>query len=324
MKHTILQSLFASRIKRFISFKNELGYSYYESKQILFVFDEFCREHFPEKDKLDQELGLAWLERRETEGAAAHRNRVMVIREFAKYLNSIGETAYLIPIFMTRKASRYVPHIFSQNELTAFFNSADHFAPHDKSPLRHLVIPVFYRLLYCCGLRPAEARLLRRENVNLLDGVIQIVESKGHRDRLVVVSDDLLQLLRKYAEKSIKIYPESPFLFPRHDGNGAYTKVWTQEMFWRCFEMAGITSFEGPKPRVYDFRHTFASHCIVRWIREGRNVDAMLPYLSAYMGHASLEDTMYYIHLVPEFYQSMSMIDLPSYEALLPEVPYEN
>ncbi len=67
--------------------------------------------------------------------------------------------------------------------------------------------------------------MLRRENVNLLDGVIQIMESKGHKDRLVVVSDNLLQLLQKYAEKSIKIYSESPFLFPRHDGNGAYTKV---------------------------------------------------------------------------------------------------
>ena len=50
--------------------------------------------------------------------------------------------------------------------------------------------------------------------------------------------------------------------------------------------MAGITEFEGPKPRVYDFRHTFATECICRWMREGRDIDAMLPFLSAYMGHA--------------------------------------
>ena len=42
--------------------------------------------------------------------------------------------------------------------------------------------------------------------------------------------------------------------------------------------MAGITAFEGPKPRVYDFRHTFATECICRWMREGRDIDAMLPF----------------------------------------------
>ena len=57
--------------------------------------------------------------------------------------------------------------------------------------------------------------------------------------------------------------------------------------------MAGITEFEGPKPRVYDFRHTFATECICRWMREGRDIDAMLPFLSAYMGHARFEDTVY-------------------------------
>lgn len=58
--------------------------------------------------------------------------------------------------------------------------------------------------------------------------------------------------------------------------------------------MAGITAFEGPKPRVYDFRHTFATECICRWMREGRDIDAMLPFLSAYMGHARYEDTLFH------------------------------
>ena len=82
------------------------------------------------------------------------------------------------------------------------------------------------------------------------------------------------------------------------DGEGPYTKRWTEEMFWRCFSMAGITAFEGPKPRVYDFRHTFATECICRWMREGRDIDAMLPFLSAYMGHARYEDTLYYVHIL--------------------------
>lgn len=46
----------------------------------------------------------------------------------------------------------------------------------------------------------------------------------------------------------------------------------------------------------------------------------MLPYLSAYMGHAQLSDTYYYIHLVPGLMEEMSGIAFSSAEALLPEV----
>lgn len=94
---------------------------------------------------------------------------------------------------MTSKGPRYVPHIFNEAEIKAFFHGADSFRPHGKAPARHLVIPVFYRLLYCCGLRPAEARLLKKENVDWVRGAVYVVESKGHKDRVVAVADDLLQ-----------------------------------------------------------------------------------------------------------------------------------
>ncbi len=275
---------------------------------------------FPEKDSLDRELALAWLEKRDTENTAGHRNRIMVIREFAKYLRAVGTEAYMIPISMTSKGPRYVPHIFNEAEIKAFFHGADSFRPHEKAPARHLVIPVFYRLLYCCGLRPAEARLLKKENVDLVRGAVYVVESKGHKDRVVAVADDLLQIMRSYSTLISEIYPDSDYFFPRYDGEGPYTKRWTEEMFWRCFSMAGITAFEGPKPRVYDFRHTFATECICRWMREGRDIDAMLPFLSAYMGHARYEDTLYYVHMVPDFYERVGTVDRTAWEKLLPEV----
>lgn len=287
---------------------------------ILWKFDNFCAERFPEKDSLDRELALAWLEKRDTENTAGHRNRIMVIREFAKYLRAVGTEAYMIPISMTSKGPRYVPHIFNEAEIKAFFHGADSFRPHEKAPARHLVIPVFYRLLYCCGLRPAEARLLKKENVDLVRGAVYVVESKGHKDRVVAVADDLLQIMRSYSTLISEIYPDSDYFFPRYDGEGPYTKRWTEEMFWRCFSMAGITAFEGPKPRVYDFRHTFATECICRWMREGRDIDAMLPFLSAYMGHARYEDTLYYVHMVPDFYERVGTVDRTAWEKLLPEV----
>ena len=192
MTRPSLKSRFGEQIRAFVGYKNSLGFPYDESIRILGRFDDFCVERFPEKDCLDCELALAWLEKRDTENTAGHRNRIMVIREFAKYLRAVGTEAYMIPISMTSKGPGYVPHIFNEAEIKAFFHGADSFRPHGKAPARHLVIPVFYRLLYCCGLRPAEARLLKKENVDLVRGSVYVVESKGHKDRVVAVADEKL------------------------------------------------------------------------------------------------------------------------------------
>lgn len=38
----------------------------------------------------------------------------------------------------------------------------------------------------------------------------------------------------------------------------------------------------------------------MRWVDEERDVMTLMPYLSTYMGHVSLEETLYYVHLLPE------------------------
>ena len=50
----------------------------------------------------------------------------------------------------------------------------------------------------------------------------------------------------------------------------------------------------------------------------------MLPFLSAYMGHARFEDPAYYIHMIPDLYQRIRKIDVSAYERLLPEVYHED
>ena len=67
-----LKSSFAEQIRSFVDYKNSLGFPYDESCRILWKFDNFCAERFPEKDSLDRELALAWLEKRDTENTAGH------------------------------------------------------------------------------------------------------------------------------------------------------------------------------------------------------------------------------------------------------------
>jgi len=55
---------------------------------------------------------------------------------------------------------------------------------------------------------------------------------------------------------------------------------------------------------------------------QGTNVAAMLPYLSVYMGHATVESTYYYIHTSPDFMDTYAHITRQS-QSLLPEVGFE-
>ena len=58
----------------------------------------------------------------------------------------------------------------------------------------------------------------------------------------------------------------------------------------------------GQGPRVHDLRHTMAVNNVRRWFERGENVNALLPVLQTYLGHSSIGDTAYYLHLTAESY----------------------
>ncbi|MDR1247359.1 MAG: hypothetical protein LBK57_10100 [Clostridiales Family XIII bacterium] len=63
-----------------------------------------------------------------------------------------------------------------------------------------------------------------------------------------------------------------------------------------------------------------ASACLNNWLDEGKDLMAMLPYLRAYMGHGSLNETAYYIHILPENLMKSSAVDWNKFNAMFPEV----
>jgi integrase len=313
------KSRFAGRIADFVQQKRILGFPYDGSEAILEKFDRFCLARFPNETALTKDLCLAWAVRRETEGNNGFRNRVSPVREFAKFLIRTGETAYIVPPEFTRRGHRPLPYIYSEEEVAALLRVFDEMKPRKGFPVRHFVIPAIFRLLYCCGLRPAEARKLKVHDVDLNIGKIYIRESKGHKDRIVMLGSENVEYFRAYNENVSRKLPGREWFFP-NSSDELYTKVWLDKTFRTARANAGITGESTNPPRPYDLRHTFATHRLYLWMKEGRNLDSMLPYLSTYMGHAQLSDTYYYIHLVPGQLKAMSGLDFSKYESLLPEV----
>jgi integrase len=312
---------FAEHMDGFIKQKRALGYRYDEGAYICLRFEKFCKQHFPGTIALNKEVGLKWAERLENEKGTCQLNRISVIREFGKYMNSIGTPAYVIPPNIHRKSERPQPYIYSAEELSSLFRASDEFLYHSSTPIFHLVVSVMFRLIYCCGLRPVEARQLRVNDVDLKTGQIKILEAKRHKDRIVVMADDMLLLARKYHEQVSQRYPERSYFFHNRFSGGVYSNVHMSKTFKKLLNAAGIKKIAPKSPRAYDLRHTFATRRLYQWLREGEDIDACLAYLSEYMGHSNLSDTAYYIHLVPEFFPQMAELGFQTRAEILPEVP---
>lgn len=323
MKYTFNSKL-SSYIQGLIKQKHSVGYPYLESERILKNFDKFCMMNFPEEKSLTVEIGQHWAVIRSTESAVTFQNRMAPVRELARYMQRLDFDAYVIPIELGPKCIRgkkKSPHIFTDRELELFFAAVDSLEVNKRCTLRHLALPVIFRMLYCCGLRPQEARILETIDIDLNSGKIKIRESKGHKDRIVIMPPDLSEICRNYARLLQKTCPGSKYFFPSQlEHLNPYTDIGFAKLFRMCWNSAGIDTYGGGRPRPYSFRHTFATRRFYLWMKEGKDIEAMIPYLSSYMGHERFSDTAYYIHLVPEIFPHMSQMDFSSYEKLLPEV----
>jgi integrase/recombinase XerD len=316
-------SLIGSFIEDFIRLKQASGYPYNSSTRILHHFDIFVADKFPEEKTITREIGTAWIQSKPGEHPNGLLRRVTPVRQLGKYMNGIGHAAYIIPGHVPDKQVKYEAHIYTDVELKAFFNAVDHCPASPFSPTRKYVIPVIFRMLYCCGLRSSEARLLKKEDIDLQTGKITIRESKGWKARIVVISDDLLEVCREYDSIMKSMFPGRQVFFPNKDGNcfgQSILDCWFHEFWDRLPESRTVT---GNPARVHDFRHGYAVHRLNQWVREGRDINVLYPYLSEYMGHSSYAATDYYLSLVEEFYPEMEQRLSSINNDILPEVHYE-
>lgn len=147
-----------------------------------------------------------------------------------------------------------------------------------------------------CGLRPPEARRLRRREVHTDDAIVMIERSKRNKDRRVPIAPDLATMLARYDDVADRHRPDREFFFEHQPGQ-PYTHHWVTASFHRCRARAGDLA---PGSTPYSLRHNYATRTLTRWVEEGRDLNVWLPYLSAYMGHETYSSTAYYIHLLPE------------------------
>lgn len=318
----IFQSCYQNAMNGYSEFRKALGFSAEASLTYLRRFDRYCAGNEITSDSLTKEIVDAWLKDEQEKGYIDMCGRARIMRTFAKYLRGTGVSAYILPPYLYRDKRTFVPYVMSTNELAAFFDAADRLESwHCGDRFVSYVAPVIFRLLFTSGLRPQEACNLVDSDVNLDNAEILIRVNKRRKDRIVIVSDDMLRLLNEYVAHRTNIFVRTPYFFPRIDGR-MYTAQQLGAVCDRCWEMANpdLDPSLLPPLRPYDFRHTFASTVLQKWINEGIDLFTMLPYLRTYMGHEHFEDTAYYIHILPERLSASPGVNWDAIDAAAPEV----
>lgn len=298
---------FESRIndafEEMMKYRKFIGYATATYRSSVPPFIDFCIKNYSESECITSGMVDEWLSFHPyTNNSKAAF--ISLLREYTKYLNFLGYSDFIPDDDYIVKRTAFSPYLFTDDELAGLFHTIDSYTGKTcgKRYLPEVVLPIYSRLLYCCGLRPQEPPALRTEDVDLDTGDVYIRQSKRHKDRHIIMSEDMRVLCKRYDSVAGK----RQWFFQKWNGT-QYETSWYNQV-WRNLTAKSGISWRGT-PRPYDLRHAFASRNIIRWINAGKNVMELLPYLSAYMGHSELTSTLYYVHLLPENLRKSKGID---------------
>ena len=163
-----------------------------------------------------------------------------------------------------------LPNVLSKEEIKAILN-----APVN---VKHRTM---LSLIYACGLRRSELLNLKPVHIDSKRGLLIIKDSKGKKDRIVPISDKIIEILREY----YKMYKPQIWLFEGQKAGEQYSETSLQEVLKIAIKKAKIN-----KPvSLHWLRHSYATHLL----ESGTD----LRYIQELIGHKSSKTTEIYTHV---------------------------
>ena len=162
---------------------------------------------------------------------------------------------------------------------------------------KSLKLRLMLALGYGCGLRAGEVVRLRAGDIDGAQGIIRVVQSKGRKDRHVMLPDEVLDLLRQWWKERPTRYdagvpPLERLVFPGRKGGKPLTTRQLNRLFHEACQAAGIQK----RVTLHSLRHSFATHLL----DQGTNIRLI---------QAVLETTTY---CPPTAHRSADLLSIPS------------
>jgi integrase/recombinase XerD len=285
-----------------VAFRRTLGEKY-TSKEV--ILRSFCRAVGPQTSitHIDAEAVSAFLNGRGsvTSGWFNKYHALKGLFQFAIRRGHLTEAP--LPKVLPKHPPPFVPYIYTPGEIRQLLDAIPS-SQYCNALIAPQTLRVMVLLLYGAALRSSEVLALTVADVDLPNALLTVRESKFFKSRLVPVGQQLAGVLAEYAAWRAASYPgdepDRPFFLGRR---GALIQQYTLEnTFRRLTEHAGIRRTDGARyqPRLHDLRHSAAVHRLVRWYRQGANVQRLLYPLSVYLGHGHLRDTQVYLSMTAD------------------------
>jgi len=299
------QSL-VEQVQEYLKFKRSCGYQLEVPGKELMLFARYAAltDH---QGPLTTELTVRWAKLPKDADPIYWAKRYDIVRRFAQYRFLFDPATEIPPKGLLGPSKRRLsPHIYSDGEIAAFLQAASQLTPTDG--LHPHTYVTLFSLLVSAGLRISEALNLSCQDADLGTGVLTIKETKFRKSRLVPVHPSTLHTLRRYSKFRDSYHPgaRSKTFFLAEKGKPLnYRGV--LYIFLKLRRKLGWQEAD-KKPRIHDFRHTFAVRRLLKWYEEGANLDQKILALSTYLGHAQVTDTYWYLSAVPELLARVSEI----------------
>ena len=300
------RSALAKDVIQYVALKRTLGRNFENATRVLLHLDGFLAGLGKPLRDLTPETFRKWSQTLESLSPNTKLARMQVVRNFCIYRRRLAPGCFVPdPSQFPKRSPTLQPYIFSEHEVARLLAYCDT-QPDDpaRSPLRWVSIRLAIVLLYATGLRRGELFRLTPQDFDGGAHTLLIRASKFHKSRLLPLPRDLAKELDQYLQARRVAYPSAlatgPLLWSPYGRARAYTGHWLGANLRLLLNRTGIQKADGRRPRVHDFRHSFAVNALIRWYRAGVNVQAKLPLLATWLGHVSILSTYHYLHFVEE------------------------
>jgi site-specific recombinase XerD len=202
-----------------------------------------------------------------------------------------------------RPCRQFKPFIFTCEQMAAVLLKARQLPASKAFPLRGPACHAMLALLYALGLRHGEVRRLQIQDLDWNRQTLLIRETKFHKSRYVPFGPKVSQCLTRFVElRQTVLKPlrndDAIFVATRRNPLTPHVLL---NAFRAILEELGIAAATGERPpRLHDLRHTFAVHRLLRWYREGVDVQSRLMTLSTFLGHLDPSYTQIYLTITDD------------------------
>ncbi len=288
-------------INRYIKHKRALGNVYRQESWLLKRLVNFLKD--AGADDLDLSSYESWCKSRQEHHPNSRRKWQQIVRNFCLYRKRT-EPECFVPQYETQtKPAPYItPVIIEPEQIAQMLDIASRLPSGVQSPLRGPVLRLAIVLLYTAGLRLGELLNLTLGDLEDNSSILRIRETKFHKTRLVPLSASASDELRSFlhVRKTVfPVFPGAPLLCNNKSRMQGYSHPGMYTAIKMLFDISDVHDFQGRRPRVHDLRHSYAIQTLIRWYKNGEDVQTNLPKLALYMGHVSIESTAYYLKWVP-------------------------